>query len=75
MNTESLQITRNGQTATAVTVDEFDNPRDHGFSVGVNINVSGVTGSTGPQSESWMQEFITDLSPSLRQAVMSLLTK
>ena len=40
-----LQITRNGQTATAVTVDEFDNPRDHGFSVGVNINVSGVTGS------------------------------
>ena len=46
-----LQITRNGQTATAVTVDEFDNARDHGFSVGVNINVSGVTGSTGPQSE------------------------
>ena len=46
-----LQVTRNGQTATAVTVDEFDNPRDHGFSVGVNINVSGVTGSTGPQSE------------------------
>ncbi len=46
-----LQITRNGQTATAVTVDEFDNPRDHGFSVGVNINVSGVTGSTGPSSE------------------------
>ena len=47
-----LQITRNGQTATAVTVDEFDNPRDHGFSVGVNINVSGVTGSTGPQLRS-----------------------
>ena len=46
-----LQITRNGQTATAVTVDEFDNPREHGFSVGVNINISGVTGSTGPQSE------------------------
>ena len=46
-----LQITRNGQTATAVTVDEFDNPRDHGFSVGVNINISGVTGSTGAQSE------------------------
>ena len=46
-----LQVTRNGQTATAVTVDEFDNPRDHGFSVGVNINVSGVSGSTGPQSE------------------------
>ena len=46
-----LQITRNGQTATAVTVDEFGNPRDHGFSVGVNINISGVTGSTGTQSE------------------------
>jgi len=46
-----LQITRNGNTATAVTVDEFDNPRDHGFSVGVNINISGVTGSTGDQSE------------------------
>ena len=46
-----LQITRNGNTATAVTVDEFDNPRDHGFSVGVNVNISGVTGSTGPQSE------------------------
>ena len=46
-----LQITRNGNTATAVTVDEFDNPRDHGFSVGVNINISGVTGSTGPSSE------------------------
>ena len=44
-------ITRNGQTATAVTVDEFDNPRDHGFSVGVNINISGVTGSSGPQNE------------------------
>ena len=46
-----LQITRNGNTATAVTVDEFDNPRDHGFSVGVNINISGVTGSTGSQSD------------------------
>ena len=46
-----LQITRNGQTATAVTVDEFGNPRDHGFSVGVNINISGVSGSSGPQSE------------------------
>ena len=46
-----LQITRNGNTATAVTVDEFDNPRDHGFSVGVNINISGVSGSTGPSSE------------------------
>ena len=51
MSTESSQITRNGQTATAVTVDEFDVRRDHGFSVGVNINISGVTGSTGPQSE------------------------
>ena len=46
-----LQITRNGNTATAVTVDEFDNPRDHGFSVGVNINISGVTGSTGTNGE------------------------
>ena len=46
-----LQITRNGNTATAVTVDEFDNPRDHGFSVGVNINISNVQGSTGTQSE------------------------
>ena len=46
-----FQITRNGQTATATTVDEFGVARDHGFSVGVNINISGVTGSTGPQSE------------------------
>ena len=69
-----LQITRNGQTATAVTVDEFDNPRDHGFSVGVNINVSGVTGSTGAQSE-LMQEFTTDLSQSHPHLVTSLLTK
>ena len=46
-----FQITRNGQTATAVTVDELGNERNHGFSVGVNINISGVTGSTGPQSE------------------------
>ena len=46
-----LQITRNGQTATAVTVDEFGNPRDHGFSVGVNINISGVTGSSGAASD------------------------
>ena len=45
-----LQITRNGQTATAITVDELGNPKNHGFSVGVNINISGVTGSTGPQS-------------------------
>mgnify|MGYP003320458779 CR=1 FL=1 len=45
-----LQITRNGQTATAVTVDEFDDPRDHGFSVGVNINISGVTAFTAKLS-------------------------
>ena len=32
-----------------ITVDESD--KDHGFSVGVNINISGVTGSTGTQSE------------------------
>jgi len=46
-----LQITRNGQTATAITVDELGNPKNHGFSVGVNVNISGVTGSTGTQSE------------------------
>ena len=46
-----FQITRNGQTATATTVDEFGVARDHGFSVGVNINISGVTGSTGTQSD------------------------
>jgi len=46
-----LQITRNGQTATAITVDELGNPAPHGFSVGVNVNISGVTGSTGTQSE------------------------
>jgi hypothetical protein len=46
-----LQITRNGQTATAVTVDEFGQPRDHGFSVGVNVNISGVTGSQGSSPE------------------------
>ena len=44
------QITSNGATATAVTVDEFDQPRNHGFSVGVNINIDGVTGSLGPNS-------------------------
>lgn len=46
-----LQITRNGQTATALTIDELGNPKNHGFSVGVNVNISGVTGSTGTQSE------------------------
>jgi hypothetical protein len=46
-----LQITRNGQTATGITVDELGNPVNHGFSVGVSINISGVTGSTGAQSE------------------------
>ena len=46
-----LQITRNGNTATAITVDEQGNPKNHGFSVGVNVNISGVTGSTGNQSE------------------------
>ena len=43
-------ITANGQTATAVTVDELGNDRNHGFSVGVNINISGVEGSQGPAS-------------------------
>ena len=46
-----LQITRNGNTATAITVDEQNNPKNHGFSVGVNVNISGVTGSTGPQTD------------------------
>ena len=40
------QIIRNGQTATAFTVDELGNPKNHGFSVGVAVNVSGVTGPT-----------------------------
>ena len=46
------QIQKNGTTATAFTVsnDGSETPVDHGFSVGVNINVSGVTGSTGPNS-------------------------
>ena len=69
-----LQITRNGNTATAVTVDEFDNPRDHGFSVGVNINISGVSGSTGASSE-LMQDFITDLSQSHPHLTTYLLTR
>lgn len=46
-----LQITKNGQTATALTIDELGNPKNHGFSVGVNVNISGITGSTGTQSE------------------------
>ena len=46
-----LNVTRNGNTATAITVDEQGNPKNHGFSVGVNVNISGVTGSAGPQSE------------------------
>tara|TARA_B100000131_G_scaffold214593_1_gene206291 strand:- start:1234 stop:4806 length:3573 start_codon:yes stop_codon:yes gene_type:complete len=40
------QIVRNGQTATAFTVDELGNPKNHGFSVGVAVNISGVTGPT-----------------------------
>ena len=40
------QIIRNGQTATAFTVDELGNPKNHGFSVGVAVNISGVTGPT-----------------------------
>jgi hypothetical protein len=40
------QIIRNGQTVTAFTVDELGNPVNHGFSVGVAVNVSGVTGPT-----------------------------
>ena len=37
------QIIRNGQTATAFTVDALGNPKNHGFSVGVAVNISGVT--------------------------------
>ena len=40
------QIIRNGQTATAFTVDEIGNPKNHGFSVGVAVNISGVNGPT-----------------------------
>ena len=40
------QIIRNGQTATAFTVDELGNSQNHGFSVGVAVNISGVTEST-----------------------------
>lgn len=40
------QIIRNGQTATSFTVDELGNPKNHGFSVGVAVNISGVTGPT-----------------------------
>jgi hypothetical protein len=40
------QIIRNGQTVTAFTVDELGNPVNHGFSVGVAVNLSGVTGPT-----------------------------
>jgi hypothetical protein len=40
------QIIRNGQTATAFTVDELGNPKNHGFSVGVAVNISGITGPT-----------------------------
>ena len=40
------QIIRNGQTATAFTIDELGNPKNHGFSVGVAVNISGVTGPT-----------------------------
>ncbi len=40
------QIIRNGQTATAFTVDALGNPKNHGFSVGVAVNISGVTGPT-----------------------------
>ena len=44
-------ISANGTTATATTVDAGGNNTDHGFSVGVNINISGVTGSLGPQPQ------------------------
>ena len=44
------QIIRNGQTATCFTVDELGNPKNHGFSVGVAVNISGVTGPTDQDS-------------------------
>lgn len=44
------QIIRNGQTATAFSVDELGNPKNHGFSVGVAVNISGITGPTEQDS-------------------------
>ena len=52
------QIIRNGQTATAFTVDIQDNPINHGFSVGVAVNISGVTGPTEADSNLYNGSFL-----------------
>jgi hypothetical protein len=52
------QIIRNGQTATAFTVDIQDNPINHGFSVGVAVNISGVTGPTETDSNLYNGSFL-----------------
>ena len=52
------QIIRNGQTATAFTVDIQDNPSNHGFSVGVAVNISGVTGPTEADSNLYNGSFL-----------------
>ena len=52
------QIIRNGQTATAFTVDIQDNPSNHGFSVGVAVNISGVTGPTETDSNLYNGSFL-----------------
>ena len=52
------QIIRNGQTATAFTVDIQDNPINHGFSVGVAVNIAGVTGPTEADSNLYNGSFL-----------------
>ena len=52
------QIIRNGQTATAFTVDIQDNPVNHGFSVGVAVNLSGVTGPTEADANLYNGSFL-----------------
>ena len=52
------QIIRNGQTATAFTVDIQDNPINHGFSVGVAVNLSGVTGPTEADANLYNGSFL-----------------
>jgi len=52
------QIIRNGQTATAFTVDELGNPKNHGFSVGVAVNISGVTGPTEADATTYNGSFL-----------------
>jgi hypothetical protein len=53
-----LQIIKNGQTATAFTVDSQGNPVNHGFSVGVSVNVSGVTGPTTTDASLYNGSFL-----------------